>query len=111
MAGGRHARRATSTTIRGRTLPQIESWPILAGQVLGALLPYSGSVTTREGRAVAACIVTDRDGVPPHGGTWVAELFRDPIPRTRGPGGRCCSARWRSRGPTGVRSRPGRVGR
>ena len=59
---------------------------ILAGQVLGALLPYSGSVTTREGRAVAACIVTDRDGVPPHGGTWVTELFRDPDPAYAGTG-------------------------
>jgi GNAT superfamily N-acetyltransferase len=59
---------------------------ILRGDVLGPLLPYSGSITTRDGRAVAACIVTDRPGVPPHGGVWVTELFRDPHPEYAGTG-------------------------
>lgn len=59
---------------------------ILAGEVLGPLLPYSGSVTTRDGHAIAACIVTDRDGVPPHGGIWITELFRDPDPAYAGTG-------------------------
>jgi GNAT superfamily N-acetyltransferase len=59
---------------------------ILRGDVLGPLLPYSGSVTTRDGGTVAACIITDRPGVPPHGGVWVTELFRDPDPEYAGTG-------------------------
>jgi GNAT superfamily N-acetyltransferase len=59
---------------------------VLRGDVLGPVLPYSGSVTSRGGRAVAACIVTDRPGASPHGGTWVTELFRDPDPEYAGIG-------------------------
>lgn len=59
---------------------------ILHGDMLGPLLPYSGSVTTRDGRTVAACIVTDRPGGPPHGGAWVTEVFRDPDPAYAGVG-------------------------
>jgi GNAT superfamily N-acetyltransferase len=59
---------------------------ILRGEVLGPLLPYSGSVTTRDGRTIAACIVTDRPGIPPHGGVWVTELFRDPDQQYAGTG-------------------------
>ncbi len=32
------------------------------------------------------CIITDRPGSPPHGGTWITELFRDPDPEYAGTG-------------------------
>jgi GNAT superfamily N-acetyltransferase len=59
---------------------------ILRGEVLGPLLPYSGSVITRDGRTGAVCIITDRPGIPPHAGVWVTELFRDPDPMYAGTG-------------------------
>jgi GNAT superfamily N-acetyltransferase len=58
----------------------------LAGGVLGPLLPSSGLAVAGDGRVVAAVIVTDRPGVPPFGGPWIAELFRDPAAEWAGLG-------------------------
>jgi GNAT superfamily N-acetyltransferase len=58
---------------------------ILAGEVLGPLLPCSGLAL--DGDTVAgACLVTLRDGSPPHGGPWVIEVYRHPAPRYAGAG-------------------------
>jgi GNAT superfamily N-acetyltransferase len=58
----------------------------LAGRVLGPLLPCSGLAAAGDGRVVAAVIVTDRAGEPPHGGPWVCDLFRHPAPEWAGLG-------------------------
>lgn len=58
---------------------------ILAGQSLGPLLPCSGLALDGE-TVVGACLVTLRDGSPPHGGPWVIEVYRHPAARYAGAG-------------------------
>lgn len=50
---------------------------IAAGEILGPLLDVS-QIAFDAGTTVGACLVVDRAGVPPYGGPWVVELFRDP---------------------------------
>ncbi|MFF8914700.1 GNAT family N-acetyltransferase [Streptomyces sp. NPDC015032] len=47
--------------------------PMLAGSVLGPVLPCSALVVDETDRVVAGAIITDRDGLP-----WVADVFRRP---------------------------------
>ncbi|HEX5746843.1 MAG TPA: GNAT family N-acetyltransferase [Archangium sp.] len=58
---------------------------ILAGKVLGPLLPCSGLALDGD-KVVGVCLVTLRDGTPPHGGPWVIEVYRHPAPRYAGAG-------------------------
>lgn len=58
---------------------------LLAGEVLGPLLPCSGLVWDGDA-VVAVAIITDRPGEPPMFGPWVAQVYRDPEPRYRGLG-------------------------
>ncbi|MFY0524326.1 GNAT family N-acetyltransferase [Archangium gephyra] len=58
---------------------------ILAGEVLGPLLPCSGLAL--DGEAVAGvCLITLREGSPPHGGPWVIEVYRHRASRYAGAG-------------------------
>jgi GNAT superfamily N-acetyltransferase len=47
--------------------------PMLAGSVLGPVLPCSALVVDETDRVVAGAILTDRDGQP-----WIADVFRRP---------------------------------
>jgi ribosomal protein S18 acetylase RimI-like enzyme len=55
------------------------------GEVLGPLLD-SSVLATRGDTVVGACLITDRTGVPPFGGPWVLDIFRDPDDPARGVG-------------------------
>ncbi|MFE7559278.1 GNAT family N-acetyltransferase [Kitasatospora sp. NPDC057500] len=46
---------------------------LLAGQVIGPLLPSSALVVNDADRVVAGAVLTDWDGLP-----WIAHVFRDP---------------------------------
>lgn len=52
--------------------------PILSGEEIGPLLGCSRLGVTAGGRVAGAALLTDAPGRSPHGGPWVAELFRDP---------------------------------
>ncbi|GAA0520331.1 hypothetical protein GCM10009533_19340 [Saccharopolyspora spinosporotrichia] len=56
--------------------------PLLAGRVLGPLLPCSALVVDGGDRVVAGLVVNDRDGTP-----WVGDVFRLPEPECAGLGG------------------------
>ncbi|MFI6155206.1 GNAT family N-acetyltransferase [Kitasatospora sp. NPDC051170] len=56
--------------------------PLLAGKVIGPLLPSSLLAVDAEDRVIAGLTLTDRDGRP-----WVADVFRDPGRGYRGLGG------------------------
>ncbi len=47
------------------------------GEVVG---PYRAESTVARfgGEIVGACLICDHDGVPPMGGPWITEVFRDP---------------------------------
>ncbi|WP_345942182.1 GNAT family N-acetyltransferase [Streptomyces sp. SID2888] len=49
--------------------------PLLAGQVLGAVMPCSTLAVDETDRVIAGVIVTNRDGLP-----WIATVFRQPGP-------------------------------
>ncbi|MFE3902043.1 GNAT family N-acetyltransferase [Streptomyces sp. NPDC059153] len=55
--------------------------PMLAGSVLGPVLPCSALVVDETDRVVAGAIITDRDGMP-----WIADVFRRPEARYAGLG-------------------------
>ncbi|MGW2183866.1 GNAT family N-acetyltransferase [Streptomyces sp. NPDC001732] len=55
--------------------------PMLAGSVLGPVLPCSALVVDETDRVVAGAIITDRDGLP-----WIADVFRRPEARYAGLG-------------------------
>ncbi|MFE7974028.1 GNAT family N-acetyltransferase [Streptomyces shenzhenensis] len=55
--------------------------PLLAGSVLGPVLPCSALVVDDTDRVVAGAIITDRDGLP-----WIADVFRQPGARYAGLG-------------------------
>ena len=60
---------------------------LVAGDLLGPLL--RGATLGRAGTAgavIGALLLTDRGGVPPLGGPWVTDVFRDPDPRWAGLG-------------------------
>ncbi|MDI2130639.1 GNAT family N-acetyltransferase [Yinghuangia seranimata] len=58
---------------------------LINGISLGPLLPCS--VVIQDGaRPVAACLVNGRQGEPPLGGPWIAEVFRDADPAYAGLG-------------------------
>lgn len=59
---------------------------IAGGEVLGPLYDAVSSVAIAAGSIVGACLVVDRDGTPPHGGPWILDVFRDPVPPARGIG-------------------------
>ncbi|MEE1769654.1 GNAT family N-acetyltransferase [Streptomyces sp. JV185] len=54
---------------------------MLAGSVLGPVLPCSTLVVDETNRVVAGAILTDRDGLP-----WIADVFRRPEARYAGLG-------------------------
>ncbi|WP_031077919.1 GNAT family N-acetyltransferase [Streptomyces sp. NRRL WC-3742] len=56
--------------------------PLLAGKVIGPVLPSGLLAVDAEDRVIAGLTLTDRDGRP-----WVAEVFRDPGRGYRGLGG------------------------
>ena len=47
------------------------------GEVLGPVMEVS-RVALYVGQIVGACLVVDRAGVPPDGGPWILDVFRDP---------------------------------
>ncbi|MFF9403419.1 GNAT family N-acetyltransferase [Streptomyces sp. NPDC014646] len=55
--------------------------PMLAGSVLGPVLPCSALVVDETDRVVAGAIITNRDGLP-----WIADVFRRPGARYAGLG-------------------------
>ncbi len=55
--------------------------PLLAGRVIGPVLPSSVLAVDAEDRVVAGLILTDRDGRP-----WIADVFRHPEHGYRGLG-------------------------
>jgi ribosomal protein S18 acetylase RimI-like enzyme len=55
------------------------------GELLGAYLGHSRICLVGD-RIVGACLVVDREGVPPDGGPWIIEVFRDPYCSVRGIG-------------------------
>ncbi|WP_317621094.1 GNAT family N-acetyltransferase [Streptomyces sp. CBMA123] len=55
--------------------------PLLAGKVIGPVLPSSLLAVDAEDRVVGAAVLTDRDGLP-----WVADVFRHPRRGYRGLG-------------------------
>ncbi|MFI2611362.1 GNAT family N-acetyltransferase [Kitasatospora sp. NPDC018619] len=55
--------------------------PVLAGELIGPVLPSSLLAVDGEDRVVAGLVLTDRDGRP-----WVAEVFRHPERGYRGLG-------------------------
>ncbi len=50
---------------------------IARGELLGPYLEQS-RVALADGDIVGACLLVDREGVPPDGGPWVIDVFRDP---------------------------------
>ncbi|WP_283133714.1 GNAT family N-acetyltransferase [Rhizohabitans arisaemae] len=58
---------------------------MLAGKVLGPLLPCSGFALD-QGRVVAGVLVADWAGQPPLSGPWIIDVFRDPAPSYAGLG-------------------------
>ncbi|WP_433566636.1 GNAT family N-acetyltransferase [Nocardia sp. CA-151230] len=55
--------------------------PVLAGSILGPVLPCSALVVDDTDHVVAGAIITDRDGLP-----WIADVFRRPGARYAGLG-------------------------
>ena len=55
------------------------------GEILGPMIPES-RIALADGAIVGACLVVDRPGIPPHGGPWVVDIFRDPDSRAQGIG-------------------------
>jgi hypothetical protein len=51
--------------------------PLMAGEVIGPVLPCSRMALV-DGTIAGAAIVNAFPGEPPHAGPWLAELFRDP---------------------------------
>lgn len=49
---------------------------VARGEVLGPMLRQS-RVALYGGEIVGACLVVGRDGVPPEGGPWILDVFRD----------------------------------
>lgn len=47
------------------------------GEILGPFMGQS-MVALVDGEIVGACLIVDREGVPPEGGPWIVEVFRDP---------------------------------
>jgi GNAT superfamily N-acetyltransferase len=66
--------------------PQVELARILAGEVIGPVLPCSRLAVDGEDRVRAAVIINDSGGTPPFGGPWIAECFRDREARFAGAG-------------------------
>ncbi|MCO1578483.1 GNAT family N-acetyltransferase [Crossiella sp. SN42] len=58
---------------------------LLAGEVLGPVLPCSGLIRDGE-EVVGVVVVNDRAGDPPLLGPWIGQIYRDPAPRYRGLG-------------------------
>ncbi|MBO1415716.1 GNAT family N-acetyltransferase [Streptomyces sp. FH025] len=55
--------------------------PLIAGKVIGPMLPSSLLAVDAEDRVVGGLVLTDRDGLP-----WIAEVFRHPQRGYRGLG-------------------------
>ncbi len=55
------------------------------GEILGPMIPES-RIALADGAIVGACLVVDRPGIPPHGGPWIVDIFRDPDSEIRGIG-------------------------
>jgi GNAT superfamily N-acetyltransferase len=51
---------------------------VMAGEAVGPLLPASVAARREDGALAGAALVCRMPGEPPHGGPWVADLFRDP---------------------------------
>ncbi|PTL82787.1 GNAT family N-acetyltransferase [Vitiosangium sp. GDMCC 1.1324] len=58
---------------------------ILAGEALGPFLPCS-ALAVEGDTVIGACLITHREGTPPHGGPWVTQVYRNPAPRYAGAG-------------------------
>lgn len=58
---------------------------ILAGESLGPFLPCS-TLAVEGDTVIGACLITHREGAPPHAGPWVTQVYRDPAPRYAGAG-------------------------
>jgi ribosomal protein S18 acetylase RimI-like enzyme len=58
---------------------------IARGELLGPYLELS-RVALADGDIVGACLVVDREGVPPDGGAWIIDVFRDPASQIPGIG-------------------------
>ncbi len=58
---------------------------IARGELLGPMMVES-QVALLDGQIVGACLVVDRSGIPPSGGPWVIDLFRDPASPALGVG-------------------------
>ncbi|MEE4589917.1 GNAT family N-acetyltransferase [Streptomyces antimycoticus] len=58
-----------------------ELTPLLAGEVLGPVMPCSTLAVDEADQVIAGVIVTDRDGLP-----WIATVFRQPDSRYTGLG-------------------------
>lgn len=78
--------------------------PLLAGEVIGPVLPSSLLAVDAQDRVVAGIVLTDRGGLP-----WIADVFRHPEPRLPGPRRGPAAPRPRRRRRT--RARRGAVGR
>lgn len=59
---------------------------LLAGRLVGPLLPAASAVVLDGRRLVAASLVNRMPGDPPFGGPWLSNVFRHPDPRYRGVG-------------------------
>jgi len=59
---------------------------ILEGRAVGPVLECSGLAVDAAGDVCAAVLITDSGGRPPLGGPWIAECFRDRLPRHAGAG-------------------------
>jgi ribosomal protein S18 acetylase RimI-like enzyme len=55
------------------------------GEILGPYLEVS-QVALVDDAIVGACLVVDRDGMPPEGGPWIVDVFRDPTAAVGGIG-------------------------
>jgi GNAT superfamily N-acetyltransferase len=55
--------------------------PLLAGEALGPVMPFSMLAVDDADRVIAGVVVTDRDSLP-----WIATVFRRPDPRYAGVG-------------------------
>lgn len=80
-------------TDRAGAVSQVRA--IARGEILGPMAPES-RIGVLDRRIVGACLVVERPGEPPFGGTWVIDLFRDPRIAVGGIGGALLAASMRA---------------
>jgi GNAT superfamily N-acetyltransferase len=64
--------------------PELELEEMIAGRLMGPLLPASGLAIAPDGSVAGAILVHRTAGEPPYGGPWIGQFFRHPDARGLG---------------------------